>query len=937
MSGFGGGPYGSAAFGGLLQEFDVTNAVATNFEAVLVTFSNGFGSSTVDPPAGFSEIGSYSISPSLVIFGASVVYPSPIPDGFTPIQIQLITGPQVEGTVYTLTVSTALVDLNSQPLVINTAQFVGVGILLPITPTNFTASSLCDGQAIQLSYLPTEDRAHAGTMAILRRLKAWPYDLTQIDYDVVYWGQAGIASVGNTIPQTLIDLGISNINGNYSPTLSQGATSFGYEPPQAVPGPQPFTGFVTGDVLIIYEQSQTGSGAGSGSPVVNPALAEIVTVTSPNTASSSYTVHFTPAIKNAYNNPVVGRYTPLLPQTYYYYLLIYTNDGNFTRPITPTYFEFTSNSQAFGLSIASNINSYDFIWNSHPGYAKYRDGLTVDQGGGGGFLSAWTQVMGCWLNLLRGNMMAEELLNDITKTPINTLTAINESLGIQPEGLSYDYDILRRAPASLAFVYKRKGTCPGLVETVSMFTKWAAVCVDFGASRCNNGASSLTTWDETSVEGYGSGPDAYYLFGTVQSGAGYLLDETGTFNLGVTTPDIWNTGLFDGGEIRGVFGDVMCVSVNGPETGPGAIGTGLSYTIPAPPVVATITAIQTPLVQGIIIFYISEIGLIKAASSPNPGTIIQVTSTSLTDTLQDGTIVPYAEILPVLLVDPIFSSLHGGYRVTAVRVQGTTTQALAVGDTISIGKSRIRSLIEGSHGSAIGRTMHDPNGAWVTNQFTESFPGYFGAPMQLKDTIGNIFDIESNTYDTITVVTGNPDIEGSYYAISPFFTENGPTLFYRAYSGTHTFLYDPSLDLTTTGTIYDPFNPLYQGGGTTLGGIWGPSDVGIYITTPITVVSGRATTVAGNILTADPGSPLLTPGALVGLWLNPNQNQTQFFQILDNTDTTITLTGDGSSLIVPGQFYYVLKPLDYVRYQRLNTRLTTEFSDADTHIHILFF
>jgi hypothetical protein len=91
-----------------------------------------------------------------------------------------------------------------------------------------------------------------------------------------------------------------------------------------------------------------------------------------------------------------------------------------------------------------------------------------------------------------------------------------------------------------------------------------------------------------------------------------------------------------------------------------------------------------------------------------------------------------------------------------------------------------------------------------------------------------------------------------------------------------------------------------------------------------------------NVFQLDPNQDPPGVDGWVGMYLNPNQNQKQLFRIVANTATTVTVAGDITSLCIPGQRYYVLKKRDAMRYQRLDKRLRTEFTDADAKPHIFF-
>ena len=117
-------------------------------------------------------------------------------------------------------------------------------------------------------------------------------------------------------------------------------------------------------------------------------------------------------------------------------------------------------------------------------------------------------------------------------------------------------------------------------------------------------------------------------------------------------------------------------------------------------------------------------------------------------------------------------------------------------------------------------------------------------------------------------------------------------------------------------------------------GAWGPCDLGIYVTTPgVALYRGRVTGVGTTTITDSNLS--LTVDSLVGMYLNPNQNQGLLFKIVSNTATTIMVSGNVSRIARVRQGYVVLTPRDAQRYQRLQARIG-EFVEDGIRPHILF-
>jgi len=110
------------------------------------------------------------------------------------------------------------------------------------------------------------------------------------------------------------------------------------------------------------------------------------------------------------------------------------------------------------------------------------------------------------LNIFRGNARALLQLNDVDKTPAGLtvspfdqpviLAAWARRFNIEPERHILDVEILRRIAASMIFLYKEKGTCPGLVDWTKVLTLWDSICTeveDDTGGLCN--PIFLSTWD----------------------------------------------------------------------------------------------------------------------------------------------------------------------------------------------------------------------------------------------------------------------------------------------------------------------------------------------------------------------------------------------------------------------------------------------------------
>jgi hypothetical protein len=579
----------------------------------------------------------------------------------------------------------------------------------------------------------------------------------------------------------------------------------------------------------------------------------------------------------------------LAANTYYYYMVLVKDAAD---PLDPTFpADINDDTRAFALSIADDLNSHDWLKKNTPRDYLKMDALSAPQGGGDGFLDKWLTVMGCWLNLMRGHMGAATLMGDDDEAPFTALTSKNQSLGMDPEGFAYDFSVLRRSVLALAYIWKIKGTCPGIVAAVSMFTKWDSVCVPLDGSACPSSKLNLKTWDGVSTLEYGTGDST-----TITS-----VNGTTTDTAAALTPS-----LFVDGKMRGWMGDICCVSDN---------------------TATEITTVQPTLGT-----------TTNGAVAPGAFTIPVVSTTGLYDFM-------YIQITDA--VDPLISEIlqivFNGIAVGVITISnangaGAVVNAYTTGSKITILKGLIRPEETGIYavlgGAANDWTVQDQDVNLEENQWK----GY-----KFITTDGTIRNVISNTANVIHVDGAvSPPAAPQPYSIAHDF--NGasyvarlPVFKYKIGSGTHTTLYEPTYDFTTRGSKYDPYNPLWNGPGIPLNGAWGPADIGVYILTTVTVTGGLPGLVVGPVLNTDPTAGALTVNALIGYFLNPNQNQEQLYEIVSNTANTITVSGDISGLAMPGQYYYVLTPRDATRFKRLSARLRTEFVDTDVRPHVLFY
>lgn len=823
-----------------MPEFNLVNAVSSSYRQVDLTFSNPV---TVDAAA--TSIGTYAIDKGLLVIAVNVIAAD---------TIRLFTSNQTTGVTYTIVIGSALQDDTFQTLTLNSGMFAGQSPTPPYVVDDLDARSECSGRAVNLSWTNPDG---VNSVRILRRLRAWPFDLAEDAYDTVYDGPP---------IENFQDTGVVAPISYLKYDVSAGATS------------------ITVSGFVVYP---TFDDVRLDGPAVSEVTNVNVGVYLGGPDESVYPLN-TPLAHDFPAGSRVGRSTPLLPQTYYYYLVLVDSVSNVGQ------FDVTDDSRTFALS----IDVYD-------GKGWFRDetskhDLELDAqavplipGSGSGFLDKWFAVMGCWLNLMRGHFNALSLVGNPDEAPFNMMTALNQSLGIDPEGAAYDFDAERRSLGSLVFIYQRKGTCPGIVETVRMFCKWDAACVELGQNGCNGGPSALETWDGDSSVDYGQGIDI------VQT----VISPTGVATFTDPSKGAWADGLWNDGRLRGWIGDIACIDEN----------VGSVITTKAP---TKVTELTSDHVAGTTVFNVASTALLQ------PGMTFQVTS-SEEDPPGSGQYP--AEVFDV---DTITTGAPGTINSVARSQSGF---AYPAGSMISIAKSIVRAEWIGSDNAmASGSHITDSSARWVENQWK----GY--RVIDGNNASHNVVSNDSTTIETDGLPV-TPYAIARTYQFGVDFDHRVPELRYQVENGVHAELFEPTFDVEESGTIYDPFSYLWQGpGAATLLGSWGPQDLGVYILGNVPKGSGLASTAVTFTFDLDPTQPPPANDAWVGYFLNPNQNQGQLFEILSNTTTQLTVAGDVSSLLVPGQAYYVLTARDAVKFKRISARLKREFSHTDVKVHVLF-
>lgn len=725
--------------------------------------------------------------------------------------------------------------------------------------TNLKASSHCHGRRIELEWTNPVGTQY---VRIVRRPRWHIFDLTD-PHDIVY--------SGHTVINQFSDTGVVTNSGNlvnqtnYATLLSNvaaGAASITVD--DAV-------NITAGNILRIEQ-------------LEGPKKYEIVRVAS---SPGAGVINLVTPLVNSYVTSLSHRVIKskrLRENTFYYYtILTYTS----TSPTTEQLLSLVDDSnRVTGLSIRE-MDSKEYIWNLTPEQFRLLDAST-ETDGGNSFLDKINDLMGCGLSILRGWNEAIQLLSDDDETPFHTLSAKSYSIGIAPDGFTYDYGATRRIVLDAFSVLKRKGTCPGMVRAVRMLTGWESECIEFNQSACREGATSLQTWDGTSTINENSGElddDIHYAYGE-------LVDDSQAWVV-----DIWKDGF-----AISSMGEIACIESNDATT----------LTFKTPSIITTLNgaaaagATSVPLSSTVGLYAHMKIQIKDTASA-------------------NSEIVEIASVVP-------------GVSITVKRPLQFTYDT---GDTVSIGMNLFSSEYVDTAGTwttvtGSTRRLTDSTAHWMENQWV----GYY----VLTDDNQKLA-ILTNTATTLDVSNGSLPADGDYaiakeFTVGATFNDRIPHVRYRVYNGLHSFIFEPTFDYQLSGTIYDPFHRLLAGIGTSnLIGVWSPNDVGLYITSNVVQHIGTASTFTTTTFELD--TNFLAPGvnALTGFYLNPNQNQTRLYKILSNTSTQVTVEGDLTSFAVAGQTYFILSSRDATRYQRLVERLgppSREFANSEINVRILF-
>lgn len=603
--------------------------------------------------------------------------------------------------------------------------------------------------------------------------------------------------------------------------------------------------------------------------------------------------------------------------TYYYYTVLVYNT------VTSEEQSVFSTNQAFALSYKF-WNSADLLYNLFPEETRSLDQQTS------GDLKRLAQVMGNNLDLYRSEIFAMEYNRLPQLAPANILPHFSQGFGF-PAERALDLNVLRRIAEGIVSIYKRKGTCQAIQDFVKLFSEFDSLCLeDFDPS--------FKLWDDESRT----------LVGT--------LSDTGT-NYAEDNTQSWSANEW----VLGSFTDVNYDNLYDIESND---STTLFFDNKTPPVIKSDSGTTGQGVDDSI-----------SGTADNTSAFTSTVDSGDDNTIVDTSLSAYPDNYWNLAVLTMTSGANAGQRrfiksfdtdTATIELDSAFANFVSPGDTYSISRTThiVDSALVGIADNALaGREISITAGTnsgksskiarnftfggschiVVSNHFTEpcdntSVYTIESTGQQFQDTsktwvvdewkgyklnVGVFeFTILSNTSDTLTVHEKYANISDIFQKIK--FDDLFPTATesysienqYLLTDGKHSFMFDPAVPFEFRNTFRDPASFLF--GGASRSVLTFGSNVALEL--PIVllnaaVATGRSTDLTPTTLTDANAS--FTPGALVGLRLNPNARQDIDFLITANTSTTITVDGILTLVAESGNNYYVVDNSSSIKTRRL--------------------
>ena len=489
-------------------------------------------------------------------------------------------------------------------------------------------------------------------------------------------------------------------------------------------------------------------------------------------------------------------------------------------------------------------------------------------------------VVGAWLDLMRSHMKAGLLLGKWNNAPFSALGDLNRSIGFEPEGESYDFDTLRRTLLQMSSILAIKGRKAAVEMAVASLVEWDCEVQEFGL------------YEKRRIFGTYN-PD------TTRHPVPPLVTSTLVADVGfgalreplLVTP--WAKDFWVGARLQDGLGNWF--DVVGSSSRSFTLDTGDD----AAEAVET-TSVLSVGGHTVVLDHIHGLVVGQRVCIKHPSS--DVTS-----------------VLCIVAIDgPTRTITFWNRTSSAFPVGSLVTWRIRAPQLQYVGEVLIGAL------NSLQVNFQGGVSGWAANQWV----GF-----SIRDSSGVVHSITSSGGGSFTFNDGLV-IPGGTFQLALSFSGANPVGAYDVFLGDRPTLYNPMWDRGLRGTRFDPFFYMVGGYEGSLRGAWGPCDLGVYISTPTaTVARGRVSAKTGATITDS--SANYGVDSLVGMMVNPNQNQTKLFLVLSNTANTITLAGDASRVARVGQGYVVFTPRNAQRYSRLQARIG-EFVEDGLRPHILF-
>lgn len=607
---------------------------------------------------------------------------------------------------------------------------------------------------------------------------------------------------------------------------------------------------------------------------------------------------------------------------YYYSLFIYDSDTDELSTYGP-------GTRGFALSY-KKWGEGDRMYNLFPEETRSLDQVTT------GDLKRLCDIMGARLDELRSRVFVMEYNRQPVNAPDNLLDFFSIGFGFEAER-GFDLNVLRRVGEGIVSIYKRKGTVPGIEDFIKLYTEfdnkvfdnldqslklydedsklYSGVLTSIGPNFAQDTAATFPSNSLVGGRFYDHDQDSFYTI---------LTNNSNTIFFENRTPPTIND---DSGTTGGGLSDAISGLANNLSTFTGTSTGGSTTTL----IDSSLSSYPDGYFNGFEILITSGLnsglrGRVKSFTSVNTTITFH---TAFSNIIASGVTYRFERIYEIVTTSAPFlgledNSLKGR---TLTITAGTNSGAVArIARNYDFGGTETRIIVSNPYTQACDSTtaftvestgllFQDTSKSWTTNEWR-------GHVL----TIGSQeFFIKSNTSDTLTITPtyaniGSPlrfariNLDQEYPTPTNSYTIEGR---YYVYQGNHYLLFDPLIPFEFRNTLRDPAAFLFGSGSprtlTSLGGL-GDFELPIAILNAATAV-GRSTNLSGSVLTD--ANANFTVGALIGLRLNPNAIQDQSYVIVDNTSTTITVTGNLEATADIGNNYYVIDEEGSIKTQRL--------------------